>query len=115
MIDDIFQFSAPDEKFIKAEKDKARKLRKTRWWQQKTAPGTCYFCDRKMNFKDLTMDHIVPLSRGGRSTKDNLVACCKECNNRKKNALPIEWEEYMESLTKKSTTETTLEKKKTNE
>jgi 5-methylcytosine-specific restriction protein A len=46
------------------------------------------------------MDHIVPLARGGRSTKDNLVACCKECNNKKKTLLPIEWDEYMESLDK---------------
>ncbi len=98
MTNDIFNFSTPDESFIKSERAKARKLRKTRWWQQKTAPEICYFCNQKVGFKNLTMDHIVPLSRGGRSTKDNLVPCCKPCNNRKKNALPIEWEEYMKSL-----------------
>jgi len=42
------------------------------------------------------MDHVVPLTRGGRSVKNNLVTCCKECNNRKKNLLPQEWEEYLE-------------------
>jgi 5-methylcytosine-specific restriction endonuclease McrA len=44
------------------------------------------------------MDHIIPLSRGGRSTKDNLVPCCKDCNNRKKGSLPVEWEEYLQTL-----------------
>jgi 5-methylcytosine-specific restriction endonuclease McrA len=46
------------------------------------------------------MDHVVPLSRGGRSTKDNLVTSCKECNNKKKTLLPMEWEEYLESMNK---------------
>jgi 5-methylcytosine-specific restriction endonuclease McrA len=38
------------------------------------------------------MDHVVPLIRGGRSTKGNLVAACKECNSRKKHGLSWESE-----------------------
>ena len=67
-----------------------------RRWQQKTSSGKCHFCEKKSAFKDLTMDHLVPLSRGGRSTKDNLVPCCKTCNNKKKSMLPLEWEAYIE-------------------
>jgi 5-methylcytosine-specific restriction endonuclease McrA len=44
------------------------------------------------------MDHIVPIIRGGRSTKGNLVPCCKQCNSNKKHMLPVEWEEYLEKL-----------------
>ncbi len=44
------------------------------------------------------MDHLIPLTRGGRSLKANLVAACKECNNRKKHMLPFEWEEYVTRL-----------------
>jgi len=103
MRDDFLALGGPDEKFIRTERSKARALRKTRWWQLKTSTGTCYYCNQKVGFKNLTMDHIIPLSRGGRSTKDNLVPCCKECNTAKKNALPVEWEEYMDRLvTKKS-------------
>jgi len=36
------------------------------------------------------MDHLVPLSRGGRSNKGNLVPACKDCNNRKKSRLAFE-------------------------
>ncbi|MFC1826791.1 HNH endonuclease [Thermodesulfobacteriota bacterium] len=97
---DFFHFDGVDEAEIRREREKARKLRKSRWWQQKLAIATCYYCARLFKPKDLTMDHIVPLARGGRSTKDNLVACCKECNNKKKTLLPIEWEEYMENLNK---------------
>jgi 5-methylcytosine-specific restriction endonuclease McrA len=41
------------------------------------------------------MDHIVPIARGGRSTRGNLVAACKSCNNKKKQLLPMEWVEYL--------------------
>jgi 5-methylcytosine-specific restriction endonuclease McrA len=84
-----------DEGLIKAERAKARALRKTRWWQQKTADGRCYYCGRRVGYKNLTMDHVIPLARGGRSTRDNLVPCCKSCNTRKKSSLPVEWEEYI--------------------
>ena len=98
MSEDWFALVAIDEAVIRAEKSKARELRKTRWWQQKTASGTCWYCGQKVGYANLTMDHVIPLARGGRSTKDNLVPCCKECNTKKKSLLPVEWTEYMEAL-----------------
>ena len=97
---DFFHFDGVDEAEIRREKEKARRLRKSRWWQQKLTAGLCFYCGNVFKPNELTMDHIVPLARGGKSTKDNLVACCKECNNRKRTLLPIEWEEYMDSLNK---------------
>ena len=88
----------PDEALIRAERNKARQLRKTRWWQQKTASGLCWYCGQQVGYAALTMDHVIPLARGGRSTKDNLVPCCKDCNTKKKSSLPVEWDEYMETL-----------------
>ena len=98
MNNDYFSLDSQDEKVLRAERARARELRKTRWWQQKTASGTCYYCSRKVGYANLTMDHVIPLARGGRSTKDNLVPCCKECNTKKKGSLPVEWEEYLQSL-----------------
>jgi 5-methylcytosine-specific restriction protein A len=93
---EIFDFDELDDTEKRTERAKAREIRKTRWWQQKTASGLCYYCSRKMAYRDLTMDHLVPLARGGRSTKNNLVPACKDCNNKKKSMLPLEWEEYLE-------------------
>ncbi len=93
-----FDFEGVDEAQFRQERDKARKLRKSRWWQNKLAQGVCYYCGKKTPPSQLTMDHVVPLSRGGKSTKGNLVTCCKECNNKKKKLLPLEWEEYMKRL-----------------
>ncbi|GAB4344461.1 MAG: HNH endonuclease [Desulfobulbaceae bacterium] len=102
---DYFGLDTIDDQVIRAERSKARALRKTRWWQRKTAPGVCYYCGRKVGPANLTMDHVIPLGRGGRSTKDNLVPSCKECNTRKKSSLPVEWEEYLESLDRKTSGE----------
>ncbi len=95
MSDDYPWLDGVSDATIKQERAKARELRRTRWWQQKTAAGTCYYCAKQVAHCDLTMDHLIPLSRGGRSTKDNLVPCCKTCNNKKKTMLPVEWEEYI--------------------
>jgi 5-methylcytosine-specific restriction endonuclease McrA len=85
---------------IKQEKQKARDLRKTQWWKRKRSEGKCYYCKREVPPKELTMDHIVPIIRGGKSAKNNVVPACKECNNKKKHSLPIEWEEYVEQMKK---------------
>ena len=52
--------------------------------------ATCQYCRKKLPPKDLTLDHVVPRSRGGESTWENLVACCYPCNNRKGNRTPQE-------------------------
>ena len=44
----------------------------------------CQYCGSK---KDLTIDHIIPRSRGGKDTWENLVACCYKCNTKKGNFL----------------------------
>jgi len=93
--DDYFWLDGISDEDIRRERRKARELRKTRWWQRKTAAGLCYYCGQNVRHHELTMDHLVPLSRGGRSTKDNLVPCCKSCNTKKKTMLPVEWEEYV--------------------
>lgn len=86
------------EEFIKKERQKARKLRNTRWWRKKIERGFCYYCGRKFSPKDLTMDHKIPLSQGGTSERSNLVPACKECNHKKKYWPPWEWEDYLKIL-----------------
>jgi 5-methylcytosine-specific restriction endonuclease McrA len=90
-----------DDNFIRREREKARALRKQNWWKNRIARGTCHYCGKKVPPKELTLDHIVPVARGGRSTRGNCVPACKECNNQKKNLLPIEWDDYLRQLEKK--------------
>jgi 5-methylcytosine-specific restriction protein A len=85
-----------NEEEIKKERLKARALRKTRWWHQKLSRGLCHYCGRKFPPSQLTLDHIVPLIRGGRTTRGNVAPVCRECNHQKKYLLPMEWETYLQ-------------------
>jgi 5-methylcytosine-specific restriction endonuclease McrA len=49
--------------------------------------NSCQYCGVILPSGDLTLDHVIPRSRGGLSTWENLVACCHECNRRKGNQL----------------------------
>jgi 5-methylcytosine-specific restriction endonuclease McrA len=49
--------------------------------------NTCQYCGVLLPSSELTLDHIVPRSRGGQSTWENLVACCHPCNHKKGNHL----------------------------
>ncbi len=50
----------------------------------------CQYCKDKHAPGSLTLDHVIPRSRGGASDWGNLVACCYSCNNRKGNKTPEE-------------------------
>jgi 5-methylcytosine-specific restriction protein A len=89
-----------DESILKKERSKARKIRASQWWKRKRSTGICYYCKEVFFPPELTMDHIIPVARGGKSEKFNLVPCCKECNSQKRNLLPSEWETYMDKLKK---------------
>jgi 5-methylcytosine-specific restriction endonuclease McrA len=51
---------------------------------------TCQYCHRTFNTNELTLDHVIPRSRAGESSWENLVACCNACNNRKGSRTPEE-------------------------
>lgn len=50
--------------------------------------GRCMYCGQKSD--ELTLDHVIPRSRGGRNTWENLAACCKKDNHRKGDRTPDE-------------------------
>jgi 5-methylcytosine-specific restriction enzyme A len=91
-----------EESHLRREKAKARELRQSQWWKNLRGRGVCHYCRRKISARELTMDHVVPLARGGTSSKSNVVPCCKDCNSRKKYLLPIEWQDYLDELARRS-------------
>jgi 5-methylcytosine-specific restriction endonuclease McrA len=49
---------------------------------------TCQFCGKHGG--DLTLDHVIPRSRGGRNSWENIVTACRECNSKKRDRTPSE-------------------------
>lgn len=83
---------------LKREKARARELRQSGWWKRRLATGFCHYCRREVGARLLTADHVIPLIRGGRSVRGNLVPACKDCNSRKQSLLPWEWEDYLRQV-----------------
>ena len=52
--------------------------------------NTCQYCGTVLGSSELTLDHVMPRSRGGNSSWENLVTCCHPCNRRKGNQMPQE-------------------------
>ena len=61
--------------------------RKNVIWRDKYV---CQYCGNKFQYHELTMDHVIPKSRGGEKSWTNIVACCKRCNSKKGNKTPKE-------------------------
>jgi len=79
-----------DAAHVARERKKARVLRASAWWQSELTKGCCHYCGKTVASKELTMDHVIPVSRGGRSIKSNVVPCCAACNKSKKSLTPAE-------------------------
>ncbi len=83
-------FMPADKEHIKKERQKAKELKKTRWWKNKLNKGECYYCGKTFKTEDLSMDHLVPLVQKGRTIKGNVEVACKKCNFEKKHKTLVE-------------------------
>lgn len=89
-------FTPADEEHVRAEKNKARDMRKSQWWKNQLGKGLCHYCGNRFHPSELTLDHVVPIIRGGKTTKSNVVTCCKACNTDKSYKLPVEWRNLLD-------------------
>jgi 5-methylcytosine-specific restriction protein A len=80
---------APAE-FQKKQRTKAKELKQSMWWKNQLAKGVCHYCEKSFHPSELTMDHLIPIARGGTSDKSNCVTACKACNSTKKHRLTVE-------------------------
>lgn len=79
-----------DPAHVSRERAKARDLRRTDWWREQVQRGVCHYCGQTVAPEQLTMDHVVPVARGGRSTRGNVVPACRPCNRSKHALTPAE-------------------------
>lgn len=84
-----FEAFALEDADLSREKSRARDLKASQWWKRQTAKGICHYCKKSFPPSELTMDHIIPMGRGGKSTRNNVVPACKACNTKKKDDLPF--------------------------
>jgi 5-methylcytosine-specific restriction endonuclease McrA len=83
-----------------------RAMRATRRQQETAQPGDlsrskqkvlraqathCFYCAKELTARNRTIDHVIPLSRGGRHDTSNVVVACRSCNISKQDAMLSEW------------------------
>lgn len=83
-------YTPADEVHIRRERARARELRASQWWKDCLAKGECHYCHGRFPPEQLTMDHLIPVARGGTSTKGNVVPACFACNQKKAAQTPAE-------------------------
>ena len=93
-----YYFEKESDDHVKRERAAAKQLRSSQWWKNRLGNGLCHYCKGRFKPKELTMDHIIPIIRGGTSTRRNVVPCCPKCNQQKKYLLPSEWAEYLDRM-----------------
>jgi 5-methylcytosine-specific restriction protein A len=75
---------------VARERTKARELRQSSWWKSCIARGICHYCGKTFKSSELTMDHVIPVARGGKSVRSNVVPSCAKCNKSKRHFTPAE-------------------------
>ena len=76
---------------------KARFSKKNVFYRDK---GECQYCKKKLKLDNFTIDHVIPASQGGLKRWDNIVACCKACNQVKGNRTPKQAKMHLRSTPK---------------
>lgn len=66
----------------------------------KRQKGKCYWC-RVVVWEKMTLDHYVPISKGGLDEFNNTVGACDKCNSEKSSMMPDEWESIIKERRKK--------------
>lgn len=67
------------------------KIKRRKWTEEekhntlKACNNRCACCSTKLDMKTLTIEHVVPISKGGENVEENFVVLCKTCNSRKGN------------------------------
>jgi 5-methylcytosine-specific restriction endonuclease McrA len=74
-----------------AKRNKARVVRFSRPAVYIRDDYKCQYCGVRHRYEDLSLDHVVPVSKGGQTTFANIVSACKKCNGSKGNKSCDEW------------------------
>ncbi|MBF0176390.1 MAG: HNH endonuclease [Magnetococcales bacterium] len=85
-----------DQDHVERERRKAKLLKRSQWWKNVVGQGKCAYCGQRTPPRELTMDHVRPLIRGGFSTRGNCVPACRMCNERKQNLPAEDWKAHQE-------------------
>lgn len=86
----FYGYSFASQEHISKERKKIKDAKKSRWWQVKCAKRICHYCEKTIDSHEITMDHIIPIARGGKTKPGNVVPSCQDCNKNKGVETPVD-------------------------
>jgi 5-methylcytosine-specific restriction protein A len=86
----FYGYDFASKEHISNERKKIKEAKKTRWWQLKCSKKSCYYCEKTLKQIEITMDHIIPIARGGKTQSGNVVPSCRDCNKNKGVETPVD-------------------------
>ena len=60
--------------------------------------GHCAYCGKKIEYDDMTIDHLTAQSKGGTNELDNTIPSCQLCNNQKADRTVEEFRSFLENI-----------------
>lgn len=99
-LDDLFIPADPES--MQRERLKAKELKQSAWWKSQVGRGVCHYCGVRCPPRELTMDHVLPIIRGGKSTRNNCVPACMNCNQEKRHLSSTQWQSQLEQKRQKT-------------
>lgn len=60
--------------------------------------GHCAYCGCELEYRDMQVDHVIPLRRGGSDDVDNMLPACRSCNHYKATLTADEYKEYVSRI-----------------
>ena len=60
--------------------------------------GHCAYCGCELEYRDMQVDHVIPLRRGGSDDVDNMLPACRSCNHYKATLTVDEYKEYVSRI-----------------
>lgn len=94
MGDDLLKGYTPPSVPISVQNKRKKERESARQWVRAMVDvvGECYWCSTPLkDTLESTIDHVIPVSKGGTSDLHNIVLCCEQCNNAKKNNESLVW------------------------
>lgn len=95
---DTEDITCPDPRTEQQKRQRRMYTQKERSIIYKKDNGKCYLCGKELLYSEMTLDHVMPLAKGGADCMENLRCCCVNCNRWKADSYSGDFEEKISNI-----------------
>jgi 5-methylcytosine-specific restriction protein A len=86
-IEELIDIADGKKNFLNSLSEKNAKRKNYKHWKKQLFENikSCFWCNKELTLETATVEHKIPLSKGGSNRNDNITLACRECNAKRKN------------------------------